>query len=156
METQEAQGRQRAEAAAALKQIADARAALAERTIPPWWWYPALGIWVCGCIATQTQKLGDWARIATVIACLVAMQWLIRAGVKATGFRGRWLDSGRERRWIIALALVVVALFLAGVALHAVWGWVGPVLVGIVAVPVVIVLGRLSDAAVRADVRRRA
>ena len=42
------------------------------------------------------------------------------------------------------------------VALQAVWGWVGPVLAGIVTVPVIIVGGRRYDAAVRADVRRRA
>jgi CHASE2 domain-containing sensor protein len=81
----------------------------------------------------------------------------VRAYRKATGFSVGWLQMDRRaRRWIIALALVILALFLAGVALHAVWGWVGPVLAGIVTVPVVIIVGRRYDAAVRADVRRHA
>ena len=52
--------------------------------------------------------------------------------------------------------LVVVGLFRAGLALRDVWGWVGPVLAGIVAVPVVIVGEQRYDAAVRADMRERA
>jgi hypothetical protein len=63
---------------------------------------------------------------------------------------------GRPLGWLIPLVLVVVGLFVAGLALKGVWGWVGPVLAGIVAVPVVIVGARRYDAAVRADERGRA
>ena len=72
------------------------------------------------------------------------------------GLGGYQRAAGPTARLADPLGTRLVGLFVAGLALQNVWGWVGPVLAGIVAVPVVIVGGRRYDAAVRADERRRA
>jgi hypothetical protein len=90
-------------------------------------------------------------------ACLLLAAAWSHKREKATGFSAvAVLPLGLLGRWLLALLLPVVGLFLAGVALRDIWGWVGPVLAGIVAVPVVIVVGRRYNGAVRADVRGRA
>jgi len=154
METGE---RQSAEASAALEQIADARAALAERLFSPWWYYPAAGVIVGGFVA-QLALAGMWAvRVPVMLALLLAGGlWLPSANRKATGFSGSRPPGRRARLWRIALVLVAIALLQAGQAVRADWGWVGPVLLGIVAVPVVIVVMHRYAAAVRADLRRGA
>lgn len=153
METNE---RERAEAAAALEQIADARAGLAERLVSPWWYYLAAGVIVGGFVA-QLAFAGMWAvRVPVMVALLLAGGlWLPSAYRKATGFSpGRPL-GWRARLWRTLLVLVGVALLHEGLAVRATWGWVGPVLTGMLAVPVVIVVMRRYDAAVRADLRGR-
>jgi hypothetical protein len=83
--------------------------------------------------------------------------WLLpRAYRKATGFSVTRPPGAQSRRWLIALVLVGVALLVAAGALKDVWGWVGPVLAGVVAIPVITVVGRRYDAALRADVPRHA
>jgi hypothetical protein len=154
METKE---RRRAEAAGALEQIADSRAALAERLIAPWWYYPAGGALAGGCIAQMALPAVGWIRIPVLLALVVAGGWLLpRAYRTATGFSVTRPTGDRSRRWLFALVLVAVAVWPAGGALQAVWGWVGPVLAGIVTVPVIGVVLRRYDAAVRADLRARA
>jgi uncharacterized membrane protein len=155
METQE---EQQAEAADALKQIADSRAALAERLIPPRWYYPALGAMAGGFIATLALPAGSWITVAIWLALGFGVGgWLLpRAYRKATGFSVTRPPGARSLRWLIALVLVALAFGAAGGALKDVWGWVGPVLAGVVAVPVITVIGRRYDAALRADVRGHA
>jgi hypothetical protein len=154
METKE---RQRAEAAAALEQIADSRAALAERLIAPWWYYAAGGAVAGGCIAQTALPAVGWIRIPVLLALVLVGGWLLpRAYRTATGFSVIGPPGPRSRRWLFALVFVAVAVWPAGGALQAVWGWVGPVLAGIVTVPVITVVLRRYDAAVRADLRGRA
>ena len=135
--------------------IAESRAALAEQSIPPRSYYPAYGVWVGGMIAWPALPW-SWVRIAVVIALVLGMIWLQGTYRDVSALADTRVPRGRPLGWLIALLLVVVGLSLAGVALQDVWGWVGPVLAGIVAVPVVIVGGRRYDAAVRADERGRA
>lgn len=140
-----------------LTQIADARAALAERLVAPWWYYPAAGVVVGGFVA-QRALAGMWAvRVPVMLALLLAGGlWLPSAYREATGFSGSRPPDRRARLWTIALVLVGVALLHEGLAVRADWGWVGPVLVGIVAVSVVIVVMHRYNAAVRAALRERA
>ena len=153
----ESRERQKADAAVALKQIADARAALAERLVSPWWYYPAAGVIVGGFVA-QLALAGMWAvRVPVMLVLMLAGGlWLPSAYRKATGFSGGRPPGLPARLWRLALVLVGVALFHEGLAVRGAWGWVGPVLLGIVAVPVVIVVMHRYDAAVRAALRRRA
>ncbi|MBV9413597.1 MAG: hypothetical protein JO363_01340 [Solirubrobacterales bacterium] len=153
----ETRARQTAEAAVALKQIADARATLAERLVSPWWYYPAAGAIVGGFVA-QLALAGLWTvRVPVMLALMLAGGlWLPNAYRRATGFSGTRPPGPRARLWRIALVLVGVALFNEGLAVRGALGWVGPVLLGIVAVPVVIVVMHRYDAAVRAELRRGA
>ena len=52
------------------------------------------------------------------------------------------MPLGRPLGWLIALVLVVGGVLVAGLAFQDVWGWVGPVPAGIVAVPVLSVGAR--------------
>ena len=145
----------RNEAEQRCSEIADSCAALAERPIPPRWYYPAYGVWVGGMIAWPALPWA-WVRIAVIIALVLGMIWLQVTYRDVSALADTSVPLGRPLGWLIALLLVVVGLLLAGSALQDVWGWVGPVLAGILAVPVVSVGGRRYDAAVRADERGRA
>jgi hypothetical protein len=114
-------------------------------------------MWIGGLVAAG--PLVSESLIGSLAYCvaLFAGVWLVpRAYRNATGFSVALPPGRRAWAWLIALMLPVLGIFIAGVALQSVWGWVGPVLAGIVTVPVVIILGPHYDAAVRADVRRRA
>ena len=113
---------------------------------------------VGGFIATVALPAGTWITVPIWLALGLGVGgWLLpRAYRKATGFSVTRPPGARSRRWLIALVLVGVALVAAAGALQDVWGWVGPVLAGIVAIPVITVVGRRYDAAVRADVRGHA
>jgi glucose uptake protein GlcU len=145
----------RSEAEQRCSEIADSRAALAERPAPPRWYYPAYGVMLGGMIA-WTALPWTWVKTVVVIPWVLGMIWLQGTYRDVSALADTSVPRGRPLGWLIALLLVLVGLLLAGVALQHVWGWVGPVLAGIVAVPVVIVGGRRYDAAVRADERGRA
>ena len=136
-------------------EIADSRIPLAEQPTPPRWYYPAYGVMVGGMIA-QAALPWAWVRTAVVIALVLGIIWLQGTNRDVSALADTSVPLGRPLGWLIPLVLVVVGLFVAGLALQDVWGWVGPVLAGIVAVPVVSVGGRRYDAAVRADERGHA
>jgi hypothetical protein len=142
----------RDEAERRCSEIADSRAALAERPIPPRWYYPAYGVMLGGWIAWSALPW-TWVRIAVGIALVLGFISLQGTYRDVSALADTSVPLGRPLGWLIALLLVLVGLLLAGLALQDVWGWVGPVLAGIVAVPVVSVGGRRYDAAVRADER---
>jgi len=135
------------------QQIADSPAALAERLTQPRWYYPTLRVLLGFAIASTALSWGPY-RVAP--ACALAAAWVLPyASGKPTGFSVTGVSLGRPLGWAIVLALVAGGLFVAEVSLRDAWSWVGPVLAGIVAVPLIIVVGRRYDAAVVADVRRR-
>lgn len=145
----------RNEAERRCSEIADSRTALAEQPTPPRWYYPAYGVMVGGMIA-QAALPWTWVRTAVVIALVLGAVWLQGTYRDVSALADTSVPLGRPLGWLIPLVLVVVGLFVAGLALQDVWGWVGPVLAGIVAVPVVIGGGRRYDAAVREDLQGRA
>ena len=139
------------------QQIADSPAALAERLIPPRWYYPVTGVWIGGLIAAGPHVSESLIGSLAFCVAMFAFVWLVpRVYRNAIGFSVSRPAGRRAWAWLIALMLPVVGIFIAGVALQSVWGWVGPGLAAIVTAAVVIIVGLRYDAAVHADVRRRA
>ncbi|TQS41889.1 hypothetical protein [Cryptosporangium phraense] len=140
-------------AAEQLTAIADARAAVADRLVTPWWYHPALGALVA--FDVVMMSFGN-----IVLMCVGCVVFLALCVVLANAYRrmtGVWVsgfEAGRAGRWAGALGALV------GVSLAASWvlgsytdlRWVAW-LIAAVDVVATIVLGRRFDAALRAQLR---
>jgi hypothetical protein len=136
-----------------LSVIAEARAAIADRLVTPWWYHPALGLLMAGYVLAL--GLGDTVvKIASGILVVVGGAALARAYRRLTGVWVSGFDAGPASRWAAALG------GLAGLAGVTAWGlgastdlrW--PVwCLALVMVAASVVLGRRFDTALRAQLR---
>jgi hypothetical protein len=120
--------------------------------IAPRWYHPALGLCAGALIAvaeTRDWTLFFWAVAGYTVAC-GALQWVNqrRAGV--------WIRNFQGRR---GLAFAMEALTLSGLVGVACWLEFGMgvrgafLLAGILAVPLEVAFGRLTDGLIRAQLR---
>ncbi|MDG4827329.1 hypothetical protein O7635_36260 [Asanoa sp. WMMD1127] len=136
-----------------LAAVDDARAAVADRLVTPWWYHPALGILLAGYVVgisfgNSGVKIASGLLFAAAVVALGNL-YRRRTGVWVSGFQ-----AGRASRWAIALGVLIGAVVLTAWAIGSytrldwpVWvlaavGFVGTVLIG-----------RRFDSALRAQLR---
>lgn len=133
--------------------IAEARAAVADRLITPWWYHPIFGLLLAGYVLGVS--LGDTAgRLTASLIFFTACLALAAAYRRLTGIFVSGFDAGRAGRWAKAVGVLV------GVAAGAGWAitywtdlsWPAWCLAA-VACAGGIVLGRRFDVALRAQLR---
>jgi predicted Na+-dependent transporter len=133
--------------------ITEARAAVADRLITPWWYHPILGLLLAGYLVGLS--LGSNAvRVITAVLFAIGCGLLVRAYRHLTGVWVSGVDAGRPIRWARALAAVVLACFTAswGIAYWTELTWPVWCLAAVVFVSTVI-LGRRFDTAQREQLR---
>jgi hypothetical protein len=136
--------------------INEARAALADRLITPWWYHPILGLLLVGYVAgigLGNTAVRSLAAMLFVVGCLT----LARAYRRLTGVWVSGFAAGRASRWAIALGVLVgvtaVAAWSIGYWTQLAW----PVwCLAAVAFIGAVVLGRQFDVALRAQLRAAA
>lgn len=138
--------------AAALGLAASSRSAVADRLVTLWWYYPGLGLLVGGLIAVQAVP-SRGLRTVLVGGYAVGLTVLVEAYRRRTGVWISGTTSGPARRWALLGAVGWLSLFVLGVAGQLAVGWIAPVAAGLLAVPVVVVVGRRYDTAMRAQLR---
>ncbi|GAB6902953.1 hypothetical protein [Kineosporia succinea] len=133
--------------------IAEARAAVAERYITPWWYHPVLGVMIA--VYVTAFALGG-----TVVKLVAAAVFVLAATRLASTYRritGVWingLEAGRASRWSKLVGLVMAVDLAGSWGLHFTTGLVWPVLVlQPFAVVAVVLMGRRFDEAVREQLR---
>ncbi|GIH09308.1 hypothetical protein Rhe02_73750 [Rhizocola hellebori] len=136
-----------------LSLVADARSAVADRLVTPWWYHPILGLLVAAYLVAYTFASTLW-RALTVLAFLAAVALLARTYRAITGL---WLwgtNAGRASRWAYAMGAVILIAMLASLLIATTTTLTWPTW-GLAALTwaTVIVLGRRFDAAVRAQLR---
>lgn len=141
------------DAAANLAVIAQARAAVADRLITPWWYHPLVGLLLAGYVLGVS--LGP-----TGVKMLVALLFMGACLALATVYRrltGVWVsgfDAGRASRWAYALGALVGVVVAAGWAIAHWSGLAWPAYcLAAVAFAGTVVLGRRFDTALRAQLR---
>ncbi len=138
----------------ALQDAADARERSAARVVTPWWYHPTLGVALTlilvGIAVAPTAQIVFWA--LTSIALSLALSLLYR---RITGvWVGPAQTGPRSRPVWLAFGAVVVAALGAAAAIRATEA--APWLTALLAATVIlatVVLGRMTDAALRADIR---
>ena len=133
--------------------MAGSRAELADRLVTPWWYHPVPGVLVGGLIAAQAlPALGSLLVLPLhgVGLGLLVAAYRRRTGLWISGFHPA---SPKGPLW--AVVGVVAALLVAAAVLDEGFGiTAAPVVAGVLAVPVVVVVGRRYDEALRASLRR--
>jgi hypothetical protein len=143
-------------AAEQLADIHQARAAVADRLVTPWWYHPALGALLAGYVVGISVG-GTGVKIASGVlfaAAVVALGdvYRRRTGVWVSGF-----DAGRASRWAIALGALIGAVVLTAWATTSYTDLRWPVWVLAVAgFAGTVVIGRRFDSALRAQLRAAA
>ncbi|MFC5822511.1 hypothetical protein [Nonomuraea insulae] len=133
--------------------IAEARAALADRLITPWWYHPIYGLLMAGCILAfglggAAVKIGGVALLAA--GCVV----LTRAYRRLIGVWVSGLEAGPAGRWLGAMGAVVVLGVVASVGFGALTDLRWPVwCLAMVGFAATIVLRRRFDTALQAHLR---
>lgn len=141
------------EAAADLAVIAQARAAVADRLITPWWYHPIFGLLLAGYVVGVS--LGS-TPTRLIVAMLFAVSCLALASAykRLTGVWVSGLDAGRASRWAKALGVLMGVAAAGGWAIawwtHLSWP---SICLAAVAFVGAIVLGRRFDDALRAQLR---
>jgi len=138
---------------AALESIAEARAAVADRLVTPWWYHPILGV-LLGLYLVAVSYGGPALRVVAVAVLLAGLGLLTRAYRRLTGVWISGLEAGRASRWAWAMGGAIGVCMAAGFALAATGSpaWLVCGLGGVVAVAVV-VFGRRFDTVLRAELR---
>ena len=107
----------RATAAAQLAGLQAARAKMAERVVPPWWYDPALGVVVFLILSAVSLRDAGWWYFATLAAGLAGLWALVTAYRRITGVWVSGLRPGRTapviRVWFGIYAVVVAAALVA-------------------------------------------
>jgi hypothetical protein len=139
--------------AEALSVIAEARAALADRLISPWWYHPIFGLLIAGCVLAV--GLGGVAvKIGGVVLSLAGCAVLVSVYRRLTGVWVSGFEAGPAGRWLGALGGSTV---LAAVAALGIGAWTDlrwPVwCLAMVASAATVVLCRRFDIALRAHLR---
>lgn len=137
-----------------LSLIADTRAAVADRLVTPWWYYPALGLLIA--VFVLAYGLGNiGVALGGAALCAAGCGLLARAYRRLTGIWISGFDAvGSARRWAQAMgALAGVSVAASWVFGHytdlswLVWGFAAVAGAGSV------FLGYRFDAALRAQLR---
>lgn len=141
------------DAAGQLAAINDARAAVADRLVTPWWYHPALGILLAGYVVgisfgSTGIKLASGVLFAAAVVALGDVHRR-RTGVWVSGFH-----AGRASRWAIALAALIAAVVLTAWATGSYTDLQWPVWVlAVTGFFGAILIGRRFDSALRAQLR---
>ncbi|GAB4082415.1 hypothetical protein GCU67_10580 [Modestobacter muralis] len=123
----------RDDAAAQLAVLQADRAALADRSMQPWWYDALLGS--CVFVLLGAQAFDD--PVVTVVGCLLGvagLSWLVRTYQRLTGTWVSGFRKGRTRKaiavWLVLYVLVVVPAFVLhlGYGQHWVMAVAGAVL----------------------------
>lgn len=142
------------EAAANLAVIAQARAAVADRLITPWWYHPVFGLLLAGYVLGVSLGTTP-VRLIVALLFMAACLALAVAYRKLTGVWVSGLDAGGRAGWW-AKALGVFLGVVAGAG-WAVTHWTDltwpAYCLAAVALAGGVVLGRRFDAALRAQLR---
>ncbi|MEU4690099.1 hypothetical protein [Actinoplanes sp. NPDC023714] len=141
------------DAAAQLAAITDARAAVADRLVTPWWYHPVLGLAAAGYVVGYSFG-GTVVRLVTVVLFVGVAFALVSAYKRKTGVWVSGLNAGRASRWAIAMGVVLGVVAVAGlvVGMYTDLRWPVWCLAGVTFVATVL-LGRRFDAALRAQLR---
>lgn len=146
------------EALAALRTVERSRSEAADRLITPWWYHPALGVLVGGCIAAVLSGVHISVLMGLFALYFLGLYALVRAYRHLTGM---WVSSvaygPRARRSATRWGIAVVALALVGAVFGIGFeiGWVAPA-VGLVIAVWTAVWGRRFDRVMRAELREAA
>ena len=133
--------------------ITEARAAVADRLITPWWYHPILGLLVVGYLVGISLG-GTTVRLITAVLFAIGCGLLVRTYRHLTGVWASGVNAGRAIRWARALAAVVVVCLTVswGIAYWTELTW--PVwCLAVVVFIGTISLGRRFDTALRAQLR---
>jgi hypothetical protein len=142
--------------AAALDLVAAARSGLADRLVTPWWYHPVLGLLVGGLIAAQALPSTLLRSLALVLYGL-GLVLLVNAYRRLTGLWVNGLRPGPAQRWSIGLGVTIGVLLVVALGVRAAGGWAGaPLVAGLLAVPLVMLVGHKYDRVLRADLRTSA
>lgn len=143
-------------AAEQLAAISEARAAVADRLITPWWYHPVLGLLLAGYVVA----MGLGASVVKMVAGLLFALGCVLLGNAYRRLTGVWVsgfDAGRASRWAFALGALIGVTALSAWALSAytdlrwpVWALAAAGFAGTV------FLGRRFDEALRAQLRATA
>lgn len=145
------------EARAALEQLGADGASLAQRIVTPWWYHVALGLIAATMVVAQMLPLA-WSGIV-VGGAVAATALLMFAYVRIYGISVSEPVGPRSKGVLIVAIAVLVVPMLAALVLRIMevstwWGW----LLAAFAFVGTIVVGRLYDDALRAEIaagRRR-
>jgi hypothetical protein len=133
--------------------IAEARAAVADRLVTPWWYHPILGLLLAGYVVGLSFG-GTLVRAIVVAVFVLACFALMQAYRRVTGVWISGFEAGRASRWAQALSALAVITLTAGWAIADFSDLTWPVWVLAAAAFVgTIVLGRQFDVALRAQLR---
>jgi hypothetical protein len=141
------------EAAAALESIGERRGELADRLLTPAWYHPVLGLLAGGLIASAEAHRW-WVFLSAFVVYAVGCGVLVSSYRKLTGI---WVGglrrgpAGRVSMWLMGALYAVAGL---AALLDLALGVRGAFVVGgVVAVGLVVVLGRRFDEALRSELR---
>lgn len=138
--------------ARALALVAASRGDIAGRLVTPWWYHPVLGVLLGGLFAAQALPTPGVLLALPVYGVGVGL--LVTAYRRRTGLWISGLHPAAPRRYVVLLVAVLLGLFVAGTALQRGVGiTAAPVVAGILVVPLVVVVGRRFDDALRAGLR---
>ncbi|MFC4587651.1 hypothetical protein [Sphaerisporangium corydalis] len=136
-----------------LSLIAEARAAIADRLVTPWWYHPAFGLLLAGCVLAAGLG-GTAVKIGSVVLLLTGSAALTRAYRRLTGLWVSGLEAGPAGRWIGALGAVTVLAVAAALGIGALTDVRWPVwCLAVAGYAATIVLCRRFDLALRAHLR---
>ncbi|GAA5043863.1 hypothetical protein HNP84_004506 [Thermocatellispora tengchongensis] len=141
------------DSAEGLALIAEARAAVADRLITPWWYHPLYGLLIAGCVLAF--GLGSTVlKIGGVVLLVVGSAALTRLYRRLTGLWVSGLHAGPAGRWIGAWGAVTLSAAVAALGVGALTGLRWPVwCLAVVGFAASVVLGRGFDSALRAQLR---
>lgn len=136
----------------ALALVSSSRAEIADRLVTPWWYHPVLGLLVGGLIAAQALPV--FATLVVLPVYGLGVGLLVAAYRRTTGLWISGFHPAAPKRPVWLLMGAVGGLFLAAAVLQRGFGLTAaPVVAGVLVVPVVVVVGRRFDEALRAALR---
>ncbi|MFI7454276.1 hypothetical protein ACIBQX_42770 [Nonomuraea sp. NPDC049714] len=139
--------------AESLSLVAEARAALADRLITPWWYHPGFGLLIAGFVLAV--GLGDTVvKVGGGVLLIAGCDALISAYRHVTGVWVAGPEAGPAGRWVAALGGLTVLSAVAAFGIGALTGLRWPVwCLAVAGFAATIALSRRFDIALRAHLR---